>query len=131
MSMAVMRVRKVGMGVLHRVVPVRVAVRGTRRNVRRVGVAVVFVVHMGMVVLHRFVLMGMLMALAQMQPESACHQGAGSQQTGRQRFADEQRQDRSCTLLLLTASLTAALSLSTIAGGVPFGTTSAPHEKTS
>ena len=61
-----MCVRKVAVVVLQRVVAVRVPVFYTRRDLCRVGMAVVFVVGMRVVVLDFLVLMRMLMTLAQM-----------------------------------------------------------------
>ena len=91
MNMTVMNVREVRVAVLQRVVPVRMLVLDAWRDVCRVSMAVVLVVNMRMVVFHCFVLMRMLMTLAQMQPEPERHQGAGKQQVGCQRLADEQR----------------------------------------
>ena len=89
-----MGVRKVSVAVLQRSVAVRVLVRDARRNVCRVRVAVMFVVFVRVIVFDFIVSMRMFMTLAQVQPEPDRHQGAGDQQTGRERLAQDQRQDR-------------------------------------
>ena len=94
MNMAVMRVGEVGVAVLQRVVPVRMLVLDAWLDGGRVRMAVVLVVNVRMVVRHHFVLMRMRVTLAQMQPEPDRHQCAGDQQTGRQRLAQDQGQDR-------------------------------------
>lgn len=76
--------------------PVPVGVRLTGLHTRFVLMAVVFVVAVPMLVLHRLMGMGVLVPLGQMQPEADRHQAPGDHQLHRNRLAEhDDRQHRS------------------------------------
>jgi hypothetical protein len=79
--MPVVDVRVVRVGVPHRRVVVRVAVRLAGRVVRAVGVLVVYVVDMGVVVEHLFVVV--FVPLHQVQPHPDANEGGGQEEGSR------------------------------------------------
>ena len=87
-----MLVGRMGMGVLQRVVPMPMRVRLSRRVHRSVTMLVVRIVRMAMGMRHRRMNVAVLVMLGNVQPDSDCHQGGGSQDLERQRLA--QHQDR-------------------------------------
>ena len=74
MLVAMVDVRVVGMGMPHRRVEVRMAMRFPRRIVGAVRVLVVFVVDVAMVVEHLFVYMNMFVAFRQVEPYAQTHE---------------------------------------------------------
>src|SRR5262249_5510750 len=86
MSMPMMAVGHVGMGMPHARMNMAMAVRLTRRIGSRVRMAVVFVMDVAMIVLHRVMFMLMLVPLREMQPYPRTHEQAGSQERRRQRL---------------------------------------------
>ena len=87
---AVMQIRVMRMRVLDRFVDVWVGVRlaAVPREVMRV--LVVRVMRMQVLVFERFVLVRMLVPLAEVQPHPQCHQGARDPETDRGRLAQQQ-----------------------------------------
>jgi len=71
--MLVMHVGNVRVGMPRPAMPVHVRVRLSGRVVRAVLVLMMLVVHMRVLVRHRFVDVLVLMMLAQMQPHANCH----------------------------------------------------------
>lgn len=84
MQIGVMR-----MPVHQRGVPVPMAVRLARGVGRRMPMPVVFVVGVPVLMLDRCVRMLVLMTLAQVQPQTDCHQAARRDQPRGQRFVEQ------------------------------------------
>ena len=89
--MAVMRVGKMRVDMLHRVMVVTMRMLLARRQgePRLIGVFVlmVLIVRVLMFVIHGLVDMGMLVLLGQMQPYAKSHQQPGGNESGCDRFA--------------------------------------------
>jgi hypothetical protein len=81
--MAVMSIRVMRVRMLKTIVPMRMRMRLTDLIARFVLVLVMFVVNMPVIVLHRFVGVGMLVTLGEMKPNSYGHEGGGARQLHR------------------------------------------------
>lgn len=95
-NMAVMRVWKVRVDMLHRVMVVTMCMllAGCQGEPWMIGVFVlmVLIMHMFMFVIHGLVDMGVLVVLGQMQPYAKSHQQPGGNESGCDRFATGKRQ---------------------------------------
>ena len=94
-AMTVVDVGIMGMDVSQPLVPVRVGVGLSGWILRPVLVPVVLIVHVGMAVLQRFVLVTVLVPLAQVQPESQRHEGGRGKKQGARRLPVEQQSEHS------------------------------------
>ena len=93
MIVPVVDVRVVDVGVGHRLVPVRVAVRFAGRVVGAVFVPVVFVVDVAVVMLHRLVPVFVFVPLRQVQPDADPHERRRNTEADRKPvLEDRQRQ---------------------------------------
>ena len=85
-----MHVGYVRVPVPHFGMPMRMHMRFAGRVVRQVLVLVMFIVHMGMRVLHRLMLVLMFVLLGEVQPDANAHQEAGRDKLERERLAQKQ-----------------------------------------
>ena len=91
--MTVVNVGIVGMGVGHRLVRVRVAVRLSGRVVGGMFVLVVFVMDVAVFMLHRLVLVLVFVPLRKVQPDAHAHERSRHAEENRESFLeDHQRQ---------------------------------------